>query len=433
MNRTIRHTLVAILDALLLTPLAAPAQSPQSGSGPLRIISRVITPERPPLHGANYTEPKGLRLATTWRVSDDNGQSWTTFSPKPDFTAGLPYGYRREATTSVVDPKTGRLLLLINALDTPGLNPGKIEPLIALKEYYLRYRVSEDGGRTWLFDEPIVHSGKFTEQHPFEGVYRGKNGFFSGDVGSIPIITRNGRILVAAEATMLDKDGQLWNPTGQTTFSDVFIIMGTWKDKGRIEWKASHRVQGDPARSTRGMIEPTLAQFGDGRILMVMRGSNAGKATLPSYRWFSISNDDGETWTKPRPWTYEDGEAFFSPSSMSVLIKHSNGRVFWVANVSGTNCSGNDPRWPVIVGEVDRKTLMLIRSSVVEIDTKRPEDAVRGRELVAKFSGKVDLSHFRVIEDRETHELVITYPRAFGGYVKMDWATVRIAIASQRR
>jgi hypothetical protein len=172
-----------LVAALLLTPLAVLAQTPQSESGRPRIVSRVITPERPPLHGAIYTEPKGLRLATISRVSDDNGQSWTTFNPKPDFTAGLPYGYRGEALTSVVDPKS----------------------------------------------------------------------------------------------------------------------------------------------------------------------------------------------------------------------------------------------------------LMLIRNSMLEVDTKRPEDDDRGRELISNFNGHVDLSHFRIIEDRQTGELVLTYPRAYGGYLKSDWATVRIAIARQPR
>ena len=33
-------------------------------------------------------------------------------------------------------------------------------------------------------------------------------------------------------------------------------------------------IKANPARATRGMDEPTLAQLADGRILVVMRGSN---------------------------------------------------------------------------------------------------------------------------------------------------------------
>jgi hypothetical protein len=36
----------------------------------------------------------------------------------------------------------------------------------------------------------------------------------------------------------------------------------------------------------------------------------------------------GYTWSEPEPWTYPDGEPFFSPASMSELFTHSNGRIY---------------------------------------------------------------------------------------------------------
>ena len=140
---------------------------------------------------------------------------------------------------------------------------------------------------------------------------------------------------------------------------------------------------------------------------------------LPSYRWFSVSNDGGDTWTEPEPWTYDDGDPFFSPSSMSTLFRHSCGRVFWIGNMSDRNCNGNSPRWPVVIGEVDPKSLTLMRRSVLEVDTRRPEDEDRGR---------LDLSHFCLLEDQETGEIVVTYPRAYNGYRSQEGAMVRIAI-----
>jgi hypothetical protein len=71
---------------------------------------------------------------------------------------------------------------------------------------------------------------------------------------------------------------------------------------------------------------------------------------------------------------------------------------------------------------------MLKRDTVIEIDNKHPEDEARGLALTGKPNAKLDLNHFWVIEDRETKEFVITYPRAFGGYVKSDWATLRVAL-----
>jgi hypothetical protein len=421
-----------IADTWLVAVIVAAAVRVHAGeieAARPRIASFETGVTQPPLYGAIYAEPKGLRLVSGGYVSDDNGRRWIEFQATPDFAAGLPFGYRRERGTAVLDSRDGRLLVLFNSLDTPGLDPKAIEPPISLNEYYLRYRVSNDGGRTWLFDERIIHTGKsFSDKHPFDGIELGKNSLFLGDNGCAPLVTQSGRILVPAQATILDADGKLLNPLGQTTFTDVFVILGKWQEDGRIEWTASPRVNVDVSLSTRGMIEPALAQFKDGRILMVMRGSNAGKSQLPGYRWFSISNDDGSTWSAPRPWTYDSGESFFSPSSMSVLATHSSGRVFWVGNISNTNTNGNDPRLPVVMGEVDPASLLLIRRSVLEVDTKRPEDDQRGRELLGDFRGQLDLSHFHVMEDRETHEFVVTYPRAFGGYVKSDWATVRVAV-----
>ena len=399
----------------------------QSGAadrpGNLRVVHRAVSQEQPPLYGAVYAERAGVRMLGDGRVSEDNGRTWTPYRPTPDFAAGLPWGYRRDPVTSVLDPNNGRLVTLVNALDTPGLNPKINEPPIALRTYYLRYRVSQDGGRTWLFDEPIVQAGDGTPQRPLEGIEIGKNAFFLGDAGCIPLVERGGRILVPAQATILGPDGQLWNPAGGHTYTDVLVIIGCWKDGGRLEWKAASRVQGNPARSTRGMIEPTLAQFADGRILMVMRGSNGGKADpeykIPSYRWAAVSGDGGQTWSKPAPWTYDDGQPFFSPSSMSTLLRHSSGRVFWVGNISATTCRGTSPRWPVVVAEVDPQSLTLRRKTVLEVDSEQAADRPRGR---------LDLSHFWLLEDRQTAEIVLTYPRAHGGYKTREWAIIRLAV-----
>jgi hypothetical protein len=415
--------MVMVAAALFMTCQILAEQTGESST--LRIVSRVVTKESPAVHGALHAERTGLRMVNVnvGRVSQDNGRTWQSFAPKPDYRAGLPHGYRRDPVTSVLDPNTGRIVTIVNALDTPGLDPKIEEPPIALETYYLRYRVSQDGGRTWLFDEPIVHTGSFTQQHPFEDLWIGRNSLFLGDAGDLPIVTRQGRILVPAQMTLAGPGGKLANPGGGWTYTDVVVLIGTWADGGRLTWKASQRVQGDPKRSTRGMIEPTLAELPDGRIFMVMRGSNGGqldpKCELPSYRWCSVSGDGGTSWSKPEPWTYDDGKPFFSPSSMSALIRHSSGRCFWVGNVSASNCQGNDPRYPVVMGEVDPMRLKLIRASILLVDTEQPED---------KAQGRLDLSHFTLVEDRQSKEFVVVVPRAHGGYKTWEYATVRIAV-----
>jgi hypothetical protein len=373
-----------------------------------------------PLQNAVYLHGKGPELIASGGYSPDNGRTWEPLAPKPDFETGLPHGYRRERHPLFADTGTGRIVSILNSMDTPGVDPAAVEPAIALKTYYLRYRVSKDGGKTYLFDEPIVQKGAYTPEHPIEGVWKGKNALFMGDAGSTLLRTRAGKILVPAQACVLGPDGALSSPGGGFTYTDVVVLIGTWKKDGRLEWEASQRVQGDPARSTRGMIEPTITEMPDGRLLMVMRGSNGGSKDpqyqIPGYKWYSISPDGGYHWSKPEPWAYTGGVAFHSPSSMSQLLRHSSGRRYWIGNISPANPKGNAPRYPLVIGEVDPKAMMLIKDSVLVIDEPRPEDT-EGVELCA---------HAAAFEDRETGDIMLPMLRYTGGYKKSEPYLYRI-------
>ncbi len=422
-TRRIRHRawggvgLGVLLGALVARPAVAVEPC-------LRITSRVVTTNRPGYLAAVYAEPQGGRLFGFNAVSADNGRSWRPQVWQPDPAAALPHGYRREPVTAVRDPRTDRLLVLFNSLDTPGLDPAAVEPPIAQETYYLRYRVSADGGRTWYADEPVIQAGDYHAQHPVAGVWIGTNAIYLGDVGCLPVITQAGEVLVPAQVTVIGADGQLANPAGGYTYTEVVVLIGTWTGEGRLRWTASAQVRGDAFRTTRGLLEPTLVEFADGRLLMVMRGSNGGKSdpkfALSSRKWFCLSADGGRTWSEPDVWTCTDGAPFFSPSSMSTLFKHSSGRVFWMGNWSATNCEGNLPRWPLVIGEVEPRSRKLVRDTLLTLDTQRSEDEARGR---------LDLSHFTLLEDRETGEIIVCYPRAHHAYQSYEWATVRLALS----
>ena len=160
-------------------------------------------------------------------------------------------------------------------------------------------------------------------------------------------------------------------------------------------------VKGDPARSTRGMVEPTIEFLESDRLIMVLRGSNDKRPELPAHRWVSFS-DGGQRWSEPVPWTYEDGQAFFSPSSCSQLVRHSSGRLLWLGNLTPENPKGNRPRYPFVIGEVNRSSGLLIRSSVRTVDTLQlGEDPV------------LSLSNFYAREDRLTREIAVHMTRLF--------------------
>lgn len=389
----------------------------------LRIISREVSSETPPLYGSMYVENAGLRLRSGDLMSDNNGKTWTRSPMTPDFSSGLPHGFRRNEVTSVLDPFKKRIITIVNSLDVKDLDPGINEPPVAQKTYYLRYKVSADAGKTWLFEEPIIQKGSFSAANPFPGIFIGKNSIYLGDKGSIPVITQKGKILVPAQTTILDKNGELFNPGNGHTYTDAVVLIGSWRKNGKLSWKMSERVQGDPKRSTRGMIEPTITELKDGRLVMIMRGSNAAKGSteyiLPSHKWISVSKNGGKNWTKPEPLGFDNEKPLYSPSSMSTVFKHSSGRYFWVGNMTEKNSEGNLPRWPLVMAELDPKNLKLISKSLLVLDKQKEEDKSRGR---------LDISHITLIEDRLTKEIILTYPRSYNAYKSREWITTRIKI-----
>jgi hypothetical protein len=423
--RVARKYVLSWLRILCLVVIAAnlPAQTASIQPMPLRMLSRKVTKDIPHLYGSIYTDNQTLTMRSGDFISNDNGQSWTNRPMTPDFALGLPFGFRRDVIVSTLDPRKNRIIAIINALDLENLDPKIKEPPIAQKTYYLRYRVSGDGD-TWKFEEPIIQKGDFTAKHPLPAVFIGKNSIYIGDKGSKPLITRKGKILVPAQTTVLSENGELYNPGNGHTYTDAVVLIGTWEKDNRIAWEMSERIIGDPKRSTRGMIEPTLVELNNGHLIMIMRGSNESRSlprdyTLPSYKWLSISKDEGKSWSKPEPLSFEDGKELYSPSSMSTLFKHSSGRCFWVGNRTEKNSEGNLPRWPLVFAELNTKDFKLKGASMLVLDTQQEDDKSRGR---------LDISHLSVTEDRQTKDIIVTYPRSYNAYKSREWVTTRISI-----
>lgn len=358
-----------------------------------------------------YTRPRGVDMMCVMttasrsdtadtlarRFSTDNGRTWSEWE-SVSFITRTPTGVHRQyAQPGWADPETERLLVMVLEGTLPTDNP-----LEGMKHWVLRYRVSLDGGRTYAVDEQVIQNGDYTPDHPLEDVWVGKNSFMIGATTCRPIRTRHGHFLVPVQITPLGPGGEYYNPGGGYTYHETAVLIGKWQEDHRVLWDLSERVANDPAKSTRGCVEPTIAEMPDGRILMVIRGSNDVKPHLPGYKWYAISNDGGRHWTKPKPWTYSDGSHFFSPSSCSQLLRHSSGRYYWLGNISPDNPRGNSPRYPLVVGEIDPRSMLLVKDTVSEIDTRQPgEDA------------DLQLSNFIAYEDRENGDVVLHVTRFF--------------------
>jgi len=325
---------------------------------------------------AYYTRPKGGAMmsiehrfsrsdtvdAAYYRYSKDFGRTWT--APMERRTGEKrPEGMlRRHPRACFLDPHSGRFL----EFWVEGILPHD-DPLEGMQQWNVFYSVDGEARQ-------VIHEGaEFDARHPLPGIYTGRNCVMLGDVASVPLASHDGSILAPAIVTRLGADGKVYNPTGGYTYTDAIVLHGRWSGK-RLVWKASEPIQGDPARSTRGMDEPAIEALNDSRLIMALRGSNDRNPSLPGYRWISYSTDGGWRWTKPEPWTYQNGEPFYSPSACSQLLRHSNGRLYWIGHITAANPRGNRPRYPLYLAEVDRRGGRLIRDSLVKIDDRRPDE-----------------------------------------------------------
>lgn len=414
---------------LLAATAGAPTASAPAEAIKMRIVSReVFIPSPGPgigvMAASYYTTLSGKDLIATYghiarsdtvdigyrKFSSDGGKTWS--GPQEVVTKQtVPGGtIRRYERGGYVEPRSGRYVsFATHAMLTKG------DAADRMVNWQMYYAVSEDGGKTDLVSEQIICEGaEFTADHPAPGIYRGKSGVMMGDRGQRPLTRDDGAILLPVQASRVGPDDAYYNPTGELTFTDCMVLIGRWRSDKHLSWTASARVEGDASLSSRGFFEPTLAILDGGRILMVMRGSNS-RIARPGYRWASVSDDGGMTWTKPKAWTYDDGSAFFSPSSCSQLILHSSGRLLWAGNICKQNPSGNGPRYPIVLGEVDHKTGLLIRSSVGIIDDRQEGEAAA-----------LTLSNFLLREDMATGELLLHMTRLFAKTKdpkKLDWTS----------
>jgi hypothetical protein len=360
---------------------------------------------------AYYTKPSGGAMmsiehrfsrsdtvdVSNYRFSTDYGKTWT--DPVERWTGEKsPEGVlRRHPRACFADPHSGRFL----EFWVEGTLPHD-DPLEGMQQWNVFYRA--DNGPA----HQVIHEGaEFNARHPLPDVWTGKNCVMLGDVASVPIALRDGTILLPAIVSPLGADGKLYNPTGGYTYTDALVLLGRWSGN-RLVWRSGERITGDPKRVTRGMDEPTIETLADGRLILVLRGSNDRDPSLPAYKWVAYSKDRGEHWTKPEPWTYDNGEAFFSPSACSQLLRHSNGKLFWLGHITATNPRGNRPRYPLYLAEVDQRSGRVIRQSLVKIDDRQPDED-EGLMIYSLYGR----------EDRLTHEIAVHASRLFlpkGGF-----------------
>jgi hypothetical protein len=274
-------------------------------------------------------------------------------------------------------------------------------------DYKVWYRVSTDGGATYDTLRPLVQAGAdYSPMHPCKWVQIGKNGFVWAAPPAMLKLS-NGQILLPFYYAPLDENGKYYNPVGGYTFTWVACFIGTWNAAGTdVSWEVSQDIRLTGEQSSRGSNECAVIELSTpGHILMVCRGSNApftGKQK--AWKWKTLSQDYGRTWSEYTQFTYEDGTGFLSPSSCSNFIRNSRtGKVYWIGNISRTRPNGNEPRWPLVIAELDEAQLALRQETVTIIDDRGPKD---GPEF--------QLSNMGNIEDPKTGNIIVLLDRMGG-------------------
>src|SRR5262249_8641706 len=116
-RKTLRDNLLVrvLLIAAIASAHAAIAADSRVGNAAVEIVRRTERDTRRGVHLAYSPHPTGHELIGPAGISANAGQTWKAFAPTPDFAANLPRGYRRDPRPALLDPRSGRIVMVYNA------------------------------------------------------------------------------------------------------------------------------------------------------------------------------------------------------------------------------------------------------------------------------------------------------------------------------
>lgn len=261
---------------------------------------------------------------------------------------------------------------------------------------FVKYEPGEE------FDEKNISNPEFIEKN---------HGFFGTNI----TVLNNGDIMFPIEIPFpalmrLDNNIDIQNvfPSCWQIMHGLLVARGVWDtEKHRYDLTFSKPIFINDLLSSRGILEPTLAELKSGRIIVVFGGSNVQhipwntriELGTPGFKWYTYSDDGGRTFKDPMAWHFDTREVVYSSSTISYLIKSiKNGKIYWIGNITNPKLTyGNFPRWPLYISELDSYG-NLKKDTLTMIDTKHDEE-----------SEKVELSNFYILQDRETGNIELQF------------------------
>jgi hypothetical protein len=369
--------------------------------------------------GLRREETRALIRSSDWtekprrRISEDNGRTWSEWEiideeskVQGDYTLS---GGEDQGGTGPYDPVSRRLIKPVFQRIIKGI------PRVAMREIWKGnrlfcdhgfYQLSEDDGSTWS----KAYMLKYEEGPDLDIENWGDEKFFRTNemyIGNA-IVLKNGSVIISATVPvpfMDDEDKNMPsvfpNNYREGCVAGAVCFIGRWSETvGNYDWKLSNKIFLPRRLSTRGLDELNISELKDGRLLMMIRGSNTGldPVKYPGRKWFSVSEDGGLTWSEIKDMRYDTGEQIYSPASISSTLRSSvNNRLYWIGNLSEQPVNGNSPRYPLVIAEIDEDSISFKKGTLTIIDDRDPEHD----------SESLQLSNFSIFENRETHDIEI--------------------------
>jgi hypothetical protein len=343
------------------------------------------------------------------RTSDDNGCTWTDYRLYHDKWP-MQSGWSKEQIpfATCYDPVSARTLQFVFQRLLCGDGDDGVDWGAAGQAYFDHgfYQLSDDEGRTWgeLLQLRYQDGARFDPDNWIDPAYLQANTMYGG-YQAIP--TRDGTIIYPAVGV----DMAITDQGHTETVSGAVCFIGRWDSvAGQYSWRASAPM-GLPLRSSgRGLMEPSLAELADGRLLMIFRTSidmdpqhPDRKVEEPGRKHLSISEDGGLTWSAITDLRYDNGEQFYSPSAFCRTIRHSRtGKLYWFGNICPNPPTGNMPREPLQIAELDEEIPAIRKETVTVIDDRGPQEDV---------AEQFQLSNFHLLENRQTGEFELYLTR----------------------
>lgn len=339
------------------------------------------------------------------RISQDDGKTWSELTPVTQQLTLIDDGKVAIIDwkfCGIYDPASGKHI----DLSIHHLRDMREGPPRRLYNHSL-IRLSSDGGKTFGSPEMLRYEDgqDFSKTNLLDPGFLKKN---TGYPGQSIFRHSNGSIIIPVTNVNIPAEVED-EPVGRTVWPEKggiggLCFVGRWNAKtGVYDWKAGKPVWLSRDDAFNGLLEADIAELKDGRVLQVWRTSKNGKEK-PAYKYFAVSDDGGLTFTKPQVFRYSDGSHFFSTSTFHRLFRSSKtGKLYWIGNIIPEHTtSPGHPRYPLIIAEVDEKTLGLIKESVTQIDTRQPGE---GKTM--------QLSNFWMTESQNEHNLEIYLTRLY--------------------